>query len=238
MAHDTELAIVVTELKAVGIKPTQRTTGSGHVEIAWQVDGKLPRRVIVPASGSDWRGRLNARATVRRMLEADNVTLKEVVERRPKSALAKAVSTPGADSNYQSLFDQVAALRCEISELTMMMTEHFAPKQESAFVAALPEAEAAPIQPSGKKQRAKSNMTDITPYLSFGWTTFEDLMKAAGLTRAQASMKLRYLIVTKNTVERSGDKYRLVAKTNGHKNGNGAHHSELGLWAEPQARVS
>jgi len=106
-----ERGVVLAELAPVGIKPLRvETTGSGHVRIAWQAcPEKAPREVVVVSTGSDRCGKLNARALVRRMLKADNVSLSETIKRTPKTTtLDKALSVP---TETPSLIDEVRALR-------------------------------------------------------------------------------------------------------------------------------
>jgi hypothetical protein len=72
--RDSEKNIVLSELRAAGLKPMRvEMLGSGHIRISWRCPEREVRQVVVAGTGSDsWPGRLNARAQVRRMLQADN----------------------------------------------------------------------------------------------------------------------------------------------------------------------
>jgi hypothetical protein len=71
--RNEELAAALTELKTAGIAdPIIAKTGSGHLQVRWQV-GVALRCYTVASSGSDWRGPKNVRAEVRRMLRADGL---------------------------------------------------------------------------------------------------------------------------------------------------------------------
>lgn len=118
MAGDTELAIVLKELKAVGIRPRVEERGSGHKAVVWQASpDKAERMYVVPNSGSDWRGCLNARADVRRFLRADNVSPPEH-RPAPKPILHHALEVP---TTHVTVPEQISMLRAEIAELTNLM---------------------------------------------------------------------------------------------------------------------
>ena len=76
------------------------------------------RRVITSRTGSDWRARMNIRAEVRRLLRADNVTLKQEPKPKKHLELAKALNLP---QEVVPLPDQISALRGEVADLTELM---------------------------------------------------------------------------------------------------------------------
>ena len=120
MSTDTELSVVKKELALYGIKPDVDTTGGNHVRISWQIPGKAKRSMTVANTGSDWRGPLNERANVRRLLREDGLELAIARENghakpKAKSLLDQAISVP---KESVPLTEQVAALRAEAADLT------------------------------------------------------------------------------------------------------------------------
>lgn len=112
MSDEEEAAL--RELRAVGIKPKVEPTGSGHIAISWQI-GQRPARVLTVAkTGSDWRGRLNARAQVRRWLREDGVYAHPTVTAK----LARALEQPRA---VEPIPDQMISLRAELADLNEAM---------------------------------------------------------------------------------------------------------------------
>lgn len=113
-----EVDVVVQELRACGIKPQVERTPR-HIAISWQAGpDKPPRTVIVSSTPSDWRGRLNARAEVRRYLRADNISLREQAKPAP---LAQRIIGP--PRHVETTPDQVAAMRSEVADLTELCLE-------------------------------------------------------------------------------------------------------------------
>lgn len=125
MSADTELAVVKRELALYGIKPEVETTGGNHIKVSWQIAGKARRSMTVANTGSDWRGPLNERANVRRLLREDNVQLAIARETNgnghahPKPAatplLHQAIAVP---VETVPLPKQIEALRAEAADLT------------------------------------------------------------------------------------------------------------------------
>lgn len=68
--RNPEVDAVRGELEATGISSEVDSTGK-HIRISWAYPNGEARYVVVGATPSDWRGRLNARALVRRMLRTD-----------------------------------------------------------------------------------------------------------------------------------------------------------------------
>ena len=71
MRRNQELDAVVDQLEAAGIE--YQVERGRHVKVRFSVGG-VARTCLVAATGSDWRGALNNRARVRRMLRADGAT--------------------------------------------------------------------------------------------------------------------------------------------------------------------
>jgi hypothetical protein len=65
--RNAALAAVLTELSAVGVRPTD-IVQNGHLKLRWSHQGRA-HVTVIPASPSDWRAALNARALVRRQLD-------------------------------------------------------------------------------------------------------------------------------------------------------------------------
>src|SRR3954462_8944227 len=105
--------IALNELKQHNIKGQLRDTNGGHIEIAWQVvPEKEVRKIVVAKTTSDWRSRINTRAEVRRLLRADNVTLKMEAPKKPaKVKLEKAIALPQPE---MPIPDQIKAMRSEV----------------------------------------------------------------------------------------------------------------------------
>lgn len=121
MADDDVLSVVKSELARFGVKPDVTTSGSGHKRITWHVTPEKPERcVVVPSTTSDWHARMNARADVRRYLNADSaVPIRG--ERAPKqSALAKAISLPAL---VESVPDQLENIRHELNDMSLLLLD-------------------------------------------------------------------------------------------------------------------
>lgn len=72
MRRNQELDAVTDQLDLVGINYTIER--GRHIKIKWTANG-VTRTSIVAATGSDWRGTLNNKARVRRLLRQDGATL-------------------------------------------------------------------------------------------------------------------------------------------------------------------
>ena len=120
--QDSEERIVIAELRQHKIAFRREQTGGGHIAIRWQISqDKQPRVFYAPNSGSDFRGRLNARADVRRMLRADGVNLDEVkLQPKPQTQLAKALHVP---EPQVPIPDQIKIVRQELGDLTELMLD-------------------------------------------------------------------------------------------------------------------
>jgi hypothetical protein len=192
MAFHNELTDIATnELKAHGIKAHMRDTNGGHIEIAWQVvPEKEVRKIIVAKTTSDWRSRLNTRAEVRRLLKADNVSLK-MTQSKPKKVaklvVEQAMSLP---QEVMPIPDQVAALRSEVGDLTelvMRLYKSVTGVREILTTYVPKPVEVAPLP-------ASSRSVKLAEYLSHDrWITIDTLPRDTGLKPEQIKLKLQYL---------------------------------------------
>ncbi|MHC2582251.1 hypothetical protein ACVI1J_005572 [Bradyrhizobium diazoefficiens] len=193
MAYSNELTeIAINELKAHGIKAQLRDTNGGHIEIAWQVvPEKEVRKIVVAKTTSDWRSRLNTRADVRRLLRADNVSLKMSQEKPKKPTqlqAEKAMSLPQPD--VLPVPDQVAAMRSEMADLSELVVRlvKIVTGVRDTIAAYVPK----PVEAAPKP--ASSRSVKLVEYLSHDrWVTIETLPRDTGLTAEQIKLKLQYL---------------------------------------------
>ncbi|MGY3130137.1 hypothetical protein ACVWZM_000819 [Bradyrhizobium sp. USDA 4501] len=190
--HSELVEIATAELKQYGIRPEVTHTNGGHIMIAWRAaPEKEPRCVVTSKTGSDWRGRMNIRADVRRLLRADNVTLKRE-EPKPKKhpELAKALNLP---QHVVPIPDQIAALRGEVADLTELMVRTF--KLASKMVAAQAEQATQAAPPPPPPEPVSSRSVKIKEYLSLDrWVSLSALPRDTGLSSKQIKLKLDYLV--------------------------------------------
>lgn len=183
--------IATAELKQHGIKPEVTHTNGGHVQIMWRVVPEKELRCVTTAkTGSDWRNRMNIRADVRRLLRADNVTLKRE-EPKPKKhpALAKALSLP---KEMVPIPDQISALRGEVADLTELMVRTFrmVGNMRETIAAQTPP----PPPPAPPPEPASSRSVKIKEYLALDrWVSLSALARDTGLSAKQIKLKLYYL---------------------------------------------
>jgi hypothetical protein len=71
MRRNDKLAAVTDQLEAAGVD--YEIKRGRHIKVRFSVGG-VARTCLVAATGSDWRGALNNRARVRRMLRQDMAT--------------------------------------------------------------------------------------------------------------------------------------------------------------------
>ncbi|MET3969071.1 hypothetical protein [Bradyrhizobium sp. S3.9.1] len=183
--------IATAELKQYGIKPEVTHTNGGHIQIKWRVVPEKELRCVTTAkTGSDWRNRMNIRADVRRLLRADNVTLKRE-EPKPKRhpALAKALSLP---KEVVPIPDQIAALRGEVADLTELMVRTFrmVGNMRETIAAQTPP----PLPPAPPPAPASSRSVKIKEFLALDrWVSLSALVRDTGLSSQQVKLKLYYL---------------------------------------------
>ena len=75
MSGDTQLGVVLAELREAGVEPTVvRRSGrrARHVKVRWTspADGEV-HTLVIASTGGDHRGLLNARAAARRALRGE-----------------------------------------------------------------------------------------------------------------------------------------------------------------------
>ncbi|UEM11989.1 hypothetical protein J4G43_047370 [Bradyrhizobium barranii subsp. barranii] len=193
MAYSNELTeIALNELKLHGVKGQTRDTNGGHIEIAWQVvPEKEVRRVFVAKTASDWRARMNTRAEVRKLLRADNVTLKAQNEKPEKpKPLTKALELPQPDA-VVPIPDQMKALRGELADLTELVLRltKIATGMREVLTTHVPKP-----QPAAPAVKPSSRSIKLVEYLSLDrWITISALVRDTGLTPTQIKLKLHYL---------------------------------------------
>ncbi|WP_063685492.1 hypothetical protein [Bradyrhizobium stylosanthis] len=193
MAYSNELTeIALNELKLHGVKGQTRDTNGGHIEIAWQVvPEKEVRRVFVAKTASDWRARMNTRAEVRKLLRADNVTLKAQNQRPEKpKPLTKALELPQPDA-VVPLPDQMKALRGEVADLTELVLRltKIAAGMREVLTTHVPKP-----QPAAPVMKPSSRSIKLVEYLSLDrWIAISALVRDTGLTPTQIKLKLHYL---------------------------------------------
>lgn len=200
VAQDTELAVVLAELRAVGLKPTYEKTGGNHYMIHWLVPGKEPRSYVVASTGSDWRGRLNARADVRRLLKADNVSLKVPA---PKPALHRALEMP---RQADPIPDQVEALRAEVAELTGLITEL---GDAISYVKAQLTPRVIEAAQPPREERKRGTHIDLTKYLTLKPRSVREIADAAGIQNWRACYNRLDNLRRQKRAERVDGKWRL-----------------------------
>ncbi|MEY9179743.1 hypothetical protein [Bradyrhizobium sp. USDA 313] len=186
--HSELVEIATAELKQYGIRPEVTHTNGGHIMISWRAaPEKEPRCVVTSKTGSDWRGRMNIRADVRRLLRADNVTKREEPKPKKHPELAKALNLP---QPVVPIPDQIAALRGEVADLTELMVRVF--KKVSTMGEAVA-AKAAPPPPPPEPVSSRS--VKIKEYLSLDrWVSLSALPRDTGLSSKQIKLKLDYLV--------------------------------------------
>lgn len=183
--------IATAELKQHGIKPEVTHTNGGHIQITWRVVPEKELRCVTTAkTGSDWRNRMNIRADVRRLLRADNVTLKRE-EPKPKKhpELAKALSLP---QPVTPIPDQLAAMRGEIADLTELMMRTF--KMVGIMRETIASHAPPPPPPSAPPEPVSSRSVKIKEFLALDrWVSLSALARDTGLAPQQVKLKLYYL---------------------------------------------
>lgn len=203
------LEFVTDEFRSRGIQFQTETSGGNHIEIRWQVaKEKEVRSYFVPNTPSDHRGRLNARAHIRKLLRQDGVDLvlpDPAKPRKPSQLLSKAIELP---KHVESIPDQLRAIRAELADLTDLMLdlsgtlgvlrEHATVSRvsepaEQSMPSAPPVAQEAVVIPVVPKEKPSVRSLKVIDYLSFGWQSFEAIARDMGLTELQVYGKLKYI---------------------------------------------
>lgn len=99
--------LLIEELEKYGLKG-QIEHRTKHLEVSWYLPSGARRFIIAPATPSEWRGGLNARSDLRKMLRADNLSLKQDDPR----SFNRAISMP-----KESIVTQVARDRALIRDV-------------------------------------------------------------------------------------------------------------------------
>jgi hypothetical protein len=197
MKRNEALDYVTAEFKSRGIRFETETTGSNHIEIRWQVSKeKEVRSYFVPNSPSDVRGRLNARAQVRRLLRQDGVKLEqEPAPRSPATLLARALDMPKPELPIPEL---IKALRAEVADLTELVLEMGVSVSVVRDHLLKPQ-----MQPERKPSvRSKKLLDFVAP----NWNSLDAIARDMALPVEKVKHKCYYL---KDKVELSGGRVRL-----------------------------
>jgi hypothetical protein len=179
MRAEEVLDVIRRELKAHGVTPTIERT-SKHVDVRWQIPGKQPRVYTTSSTPSDWRTRMNARAEVRRMLRADNVTLDTAA--KPRTLTERVVQPP---RHVETIPDQVAAMRSELSDLSELIMELLEVVRNTAAV----------LIPVQRAESSRNQRLDVLAALPAdgATTTTNSVAEALVISRRSAYSRLQHL---------------------------------------------
>jgi hypothetical protein len=200
MSRNEYVDAVLAELDRYGIRGTVDHT-SKHIAISWVLPDGQFRMTIVPSTPSDWRGLMNKRAEVRRMLRADNVQLPPA--KTNVLTLAHAISTPKPvqlpldrltklESDFEGLFEmlleaqerasmfEARSATLEAKLASMRVTISF---DDGAAVASV-----APPAPVAVQERASSRAAKLFAHMPPGqWVARQVLIKNTGLSMQNVS---------------------------------------------------
>lgn len=216
--NEDVLKNLLSEFRLWGVKPEVNHLNSGHIELVWHASEDKPsRRYIIPKTGSDWRGWLNARAKIRQPFKADGLDLKARIA-KPKPVLHKALEVPGP---VETDADQIRLLRAEISDLSELVLGIMTTLKE--LIAATPPLPAPPPSPplapvedviAGLKASAdyrpparRNRSVKALDVVSSSWNSTDALARDMGVEPFLAYRKLYYLS-RQNLIEKSGDRWR------------------------------
>lgn len=201
MKRNEAFDFVTEELRTRGIKFDTEKTGSNHLELRWQLPDKELRTVFLPNTPSDHRGRLNARAHVRRLLKQDGVDLAvpdPLKPRKPAALLARALALPKA--HEPTTPELIRALRAEIADLTdlvldlsgtmNMLRDHVMRQQ--------------PPPPPQKKPSVRSK--NILDFLTTSWSGLDAIARDMEVDRKIVYRKCYYL---RDKIDLDKDRARL-----------------------------
>lgn len=206
--NEDVLKNIQSEFRLWGVKPRVDYTNSGHIRLTWNATPDKPERMtIIPKTGSDWRGWMNARADIRRLFKQDGLNLKQECA-KPKPVLAKALAIP---EPVERDIDQIKLLRAEVGDLSELVLELAATITDlKAIIGAPP---APPIQPelpvaTPVMVSAKPSMRiKAIDFVSENWSSTDALARDMNLTPMFAYRKLYYL-VTRDKVELCNGNWR------------------------------
>lgn len=203
--NDEVLTNLKSEFKLWGVKPEVNYLNSGHIELTWHASPDKPsRRYIIPKTGSDWRGWLNARSKIRQLFKQDNLSLKQQCA-KPKPVLAKALAIP---EPIERDIDQIKMLRAEVGDLSELVLGMMSMLKELIAVTPPPVQQPVPMQAAAevvKKPSVRSLKT--IGYVSDSWSSLDAIARDMGLNTTIAYRKLYYEL-RKGTVEASDGRWR------------------------------
>lgn len=204
---DDVLSHIKSEFALWGIKPRVEYTNGGHIELAWNATPDKPeRRTFIPKTGSDWRGWLNQRAQVRRMLKQDGLVLKEEIRKPKPAAIVKALAVP---EHVETDADQIKLLRAEVSDLSEMIL--MMNKTLRELIAVTPPTEVPefipPPPPPAPIRKPSVRSIKAIDVVGVNWSSTDALARDMGLDPVIAYRKLNYLM-KKDLIELSGGRWR------------------------------
>lgn len=207
---------ISAEFKLWGVSFTSRTLNSGHVELVWRATpDKEMRRYIIPKTGSDYHGPLNARSRIRQLFKQDGLApLPLCPKTKPRPTLSKALQLPQPAPPPDTDTDQIKMLRAEIGDLTDLVLD-LATTIKSLMPAPAPAPVAAAPPPKKSEPRIK-----VIDSVTKNWNTTETIARELGLSKEMAYRKLYYLTTT-GKVELSP--MGMWRRSPQHMNGSGAH---------------
>lgn len=126
--RNEHVALLLDELKRYGIKGQVGERGK-HLEVAWET--ALGHRFVVCAkTPSDWRGGMNARSELRKLLRADGLSPKpaELSFQRAMSLPEKPLFTPAEKeknlhNDVEALTDMVFELQAQLDNMRDVVRE-------------------------------------------------------------------------------------------------------------------
>jgi len=194
--------LLLDELERYGLRGEVADRGK-HLEVAWQTPHGR-RFVITARTPSDWRAGLNTRSTLRKLLRADNLQLKQVSELTfqkamslPKQGISRelvlqndvAALTDLVFEMHQqiaALQEQNAALNDRMNSITIVSRIEFASPDDGASIARLADEETTQSSPF----RQGSTQAKIFACLTYQFKLFSDILKEAGIDKKYVASTL------------------------------------------------
>lgn len=199
--------LLIEELEKYGLKGYLEDR-SKHIEVYWLLPNGERRFTIVPRTASDWRSGMNSRSDLRKMLRADNVSLKQDDVRSfnramsmPKETVVTQVARDRAiQRDIETLSDLVLELQEQNTQLmsqvssmhekmnsiqvvsTVMSNVSFVDQQ----VVEQPQVGAKPLF----RGERVSSIEVIYNLMTFVWMSRAEILERSGLNHAVASQCL------------------------------------------------
>lgn len=217
--EENAFTMLTSEFKLWGVKLTSRVADNNHIELSWQASpDKEVRRYFIASTPSDWRGKLNARAHIRRVFKADGLTLKQQCA-KPKPVLHKALEIA---QPVERDADQIRMLRGEVADLTELVLEMASmfSKMRDERTAPVVEQPVVIMQPPEPKVSVRSIKT--IDYVSESWSSAAAIARDMGLPPNITYRKLYYLL-RQDLVEQSNGSWRKKPPTKPSPKLNGKH---------------